>query len=83
MSFQDWPSLCGNPHSIKESFDMKQHKKNGRLNPKYLFLALLAVCCLLIAISFTWGATNNIVQKTVGTVIVPMQKGLNLSLIHI
>lgn len=56
---------------------MKQHKKNGRLNPKYLFLALLAVCCLLIAISFTWGATNNIVQKTVGTVIVPMQKGLN------
>ena len=56
---------------------MKQHKKNGRFNPKYLFLTLLAVCCLLIAISFTWGATNNIVQKTVGTVIVPMQKGLN------
>ena len=56
---------------------MKQHKKNGRVNPKYLFLTLLAVCCLLIALSFTWGATNNIVQKTVGTVIVPMQKGLN------
>lgn len=56
---------------------MKQHKKNGKINPKYLFLALLAVCCLLIAISFTWGSTNNMVQKTVGTVIVPMQKGLN------
>ncbi len=56
---------------------MKQHKKNGRLNPKYLFLALLALCCLLIAVSFTWGSANNIVQTTVGTVIVPMQRGLN------
>ncbi|MBB5263662.1 rod shape-determining protein MreC [Catenibacillus scindens] len=56
---------------------MKQHKKNGGINPKYLFLALLAVCCVLIAVSFTWGTANNIVQRTLGTVIVPMQSGLN------
>ena len=56
---------------------MKQHKKNGGVNPKYLFLALLAVCCGLIAVSFTWGATNNIVQSTLGTVIAPLQTGLN------
>ena len=57
---------------------MKQHKKNGGITPKYIFLALLAVCCILIAVSFMWGSTtNNIVQKTIGTVIVPMQKGLN------
>lgn len=57
---------------------MKQHKKNGGFNPKYVFLSLLAVCCVLIAVSFMWGAsTNNIVQKTIGTVIVPMQKGLD------
>ena len=47
------------------------------MNPKYLFLALLAVCCGLIAVSFTWGATNNIVQSTLGTVIAPLQTGLN------
>ncbi len=57
---------------------MKQHKKNGGITPKYIFLALLAVCCILIGVSFMWGSTtNNVVQKTIGTVIVPMQKGLN------
>lgn len=56
---------------------MKQHKRNHR-KPKYIFITLAAVCCILIAVSFKWGSiTNNIVQNTIGTVIVPMQKGLN------
>lgn len=56
---------------------MKQHKKNRHLNPKYLFLTLLVLCCVLLAVSYQWEGTNSIAQKTVGTVIVPMQKGLN------
>ncbi len=57
---------------------MKNRKRGGGIRPKYLFICLLALCCLFVSVSYSLGAAgNNFIQKTVGAVIVPMQKGLN------
>lgn len=55
---------------------MKQHKKNN-FKPKYLLFGLIGICFIMMTVSYTVSGANSFVQSTIGTIIVPMQKGLN------
>lgn len=47
-------------------------------NPKHLFIIGLIICVILIVISFRFGEYLSPVRNAVGTVITPMQKGINI-----
>jgi rod shape-determining protein MreC len=47
------------------------------INPKYILIACIIICLSLIIISFRFGDKLNPVKEAVGTVITPMQRGIN------
>lgn len=47
------------------------------INPKYVLIACIVICLSLIIISFRFGDKLNPVKEAVGTVITPMQRGIN------
>ena len=54
-----------------------KHHKNNRIKPRYLLFALLAVGCLCLGFSYKFGTGAGPVQKTIGLLIIPMEKGIN------
>lgn len=48
------------------------------INPKHVLIVFLVICVILIAISFRFSDRVNPVKEAVGTVITPMQRGINL-----
>ncbi len=53
-------------------------KKRSFLKPKHLFILLLVICVGLLVFSSLSSSVNNAVRNGVNTVLVPMQKGLNI-----
>src|SRR5690554_3965454 len=47
-------------------------------NPKHLLITGIIICIILIIISFRFGEYLSPVRNAVGTVITPMQKGINI-----
>jgi rod shape-determining protein MreC len=48
------------------------------INPKYVLIACIVLCIGLIVFSFRYSEKLNPVKSAVGTVITPMQKGVNI-----
>ena len=53
------------------------NKKDSHFRPKHLLLILLAVCILMLILSFASSSVNNALRSAFNTVLTPMQKGLN------
>ncbi len=54
-----------------------RRRKKININPKYLLIACIVLCVSLIIFSFRFGEKLSPVKDAVGTVITPMQKGIN------
>lgn len=54
-----------------------RRRKKININPKYLLIACIVLCVSLIIFSFRFGDKLSPVKDAVGTVITPMQKGIN------
>ncbi|MFT4143295.1 MAG: rod shape-determining protein MreC [Mobilitalea sp.] len=54
-----------------------RRRKKININPKYLLIACSILCVSLIIFSFRFGEKLSPVKDAVGTVITPMQKGIN------
>jgi rod shape-determining protein MreC len=55
---------------------MKRRTKIN-INPKYVLITCIVICLSLIIISFRFGDRLNPIKEAVGTVITPMQRGIN------
>ncbi len=55
---------------------MKRHR-NNKIKPRYILFALLAVGFLSLGLSYKFSSGSGPVQKTIGLLIVPMEKGIN------
>lgn len=55
-----------------------KRRKNIRINPKHGLIAGISICVILIIISFRFGELFYPVRNAVGTVITPMQRGINI-----
>ena len=56
---------------------MKKRRKKTWIHPKILYLSLVILCVLLVVLSFKFSSHFTVVKTSVGTVISPMQKGIN------
>lgn len=55
---------------------MKRHKKN-KISPKIILIGLVCLCLVFIGVSYRSGGNASFLQRTIGTIMMPMQKGIN------
>ncbi len=56
---------------------MRRRTPKISIRPKHVLYACITVCLILILVSFRFGGIINPIKTAVGTVITPMQKGIN------
>jgi rod shape-determining protein MreC len=54
-----------------------RRRRNFSLHPKYIFGILTAICVVIMVISFKYGDKIEPAKTVIGTVLTPMQKGIN------
>ena len=57
---------------------MSKRRKKNWIHPKILYMSLAILCVLLVVLSFKFSNRFAVIKTAVGTVISPMQKGINI-----